>query len=258
MQPDRRTPSRIVKRTSLPGRFGCQTRRQTGQHGRLEIHPKRVDIDRVFSELSLFNRCPECLEIKSLKMVNIGICGIGFMGMIHYLAAQSGAASVVALCSRDAKKLAGDWTSIQGNFGPRGTQMDLSGVGVLPRIRGSCWLTRRSTWSTCAFPTTRMPRWRFRHFGPASTCWSKSRSRSRPQSADEMVETAQRCGKTAHGRSRPAVFPRVRVCPRRGSIRTIRRTQGGSLAARDFEAGLVQRDRRSRAQRRAGHRSAYP
>ena len=35
---------------------------------------------------------------------------------------------VAALCSRDPKKLAGDWTSIQGNFGPRGTQMDLSGV----------------------------------------------------------------------------------------------------------------------------------
>jgi predicted dehydrogenase len=62
-------------------------------------------------------------------MVRVGIAGIGFMGMIHYLAAQrAGGLKIVALCSRDAKKLAGDWTSIQGNFGPRGTQMDLSGV----------------------------------------------------------------------------------------------------------------------------------
>src|SRR5205809_6844512 len=63
-------------------------------------------------------------------MVGIGIVGIGFMGMIHYLAARkldANAGRVVALCSRDAKKLAGDWTGIQGNFGPRGTQMDLSG-----------------------------------------------------------------------------------------------------------------------------------
>jgi predicted dehydrogenase len=61
--------------------------------------------------------------------VNIGICGLGFMGMIHYLAAQRAQGlRVTALCSRDSKKLAGDWTSIQGNFGPRGTQMDLSGV----------------------------------------------------------------------------------------------------------------------------------
>lgn len=62
-------------------------------------------------------------------MARIGIVGIGFMGMIHYLAAQKVAGSqVVAVCSRDRKKLAGDWTSIQGNFGPRGQQMDLSGL----------------------------------------------------------------------------------------------------------------------------------
>jgi predicted dehydrogenase len=60
-------------------------------------------------------------------MVGVGIVGIGFMGMIHYLAYRKVAGGrVVALCSRDPKKLAGDWTSIQGNFGPRGTQMDLS------------------------------------------------------------------------------------------------------------------------------------
>lgn len=64
-------------------------------------------------------------------MTGIGIVGIGFMGMIHYLAARRvEGASVVALCSRDRKKLAGDWTSIQGNFGPRGTQMDLSGIAL--------------------------------------------------------------------------------------------------------------------------------
>jgi predicted dehydrogenase len=49
------------------------------------------------------------------------------MGMIHYLAARKVAgARVAALCSRDPAKLAGDWTAIRGNFGPRGTQMDLS------------------------------------------------------------------------------------------------------------------------------------
>src|SRR5262249_34915747 len=37
-------------------------------------------------------------------------------------------AKVTALCSRDEKKLAGDWRSIQGNFGPRGEMMDLSGL----------------------------------------------------------------------------------------------------------------------------------
>ncbi len=64
-------------------------------------------------------------------MVQIGIAGVGFMGMIHYLAAgrlEAGAARVRAVCSRDPKKRAGDWTGIRGNFGPPGEVMDLTGV----------------------------------------------------------------------------------------------------------------------------------
>lgn len=64
-------------------------------------------------------------------MVNFGIAGIGFMGMIHYLAAQRvRGAKVRAICTRDPKKLAGDWRGIQGNFGPPGEQMDLRGVSA--------------------------------------------------------------------------------------------------------------------------------
>ncbi len=64
-------------------------------------------------------------------MTNIGIVGIGFMGMIHYLAAAGlSGGRVNALCSRDPRKLAGDWTSIQGNFGPKGSMMDLSGLAT--------------------------------------------------------------------------------------------------------------------------------
>ncbi len=62
-------------------------------------------------------------------MVGLGIVGIGFMGMMHYLAARSIATGrVSAICSRDPKKREGDWTGIQGNFGPKGTIVDLSGV----------------------------------------------------------------------------------------------------------------------------------
>ncbi len=62
-------------------------------------------------------------------MIRIGLVSIGFMGMIHYLAARKlKDAQVVAICSRDERKLAGDWRSIQGNFGPRGEIMDLAGV----------------------------------------------------------------------------------------------------------------------------------
>jgi predicted dehydrogenase len=63
-------------------------------------------------------------------MVNVGIVGIGFMGMIHYLAYKNVAgAKVAAICTRDKKKLAGDWRGIQGNFGPPGEMMDLGPIG---------------------------------------------------------------------------------------------------------------------------------
>ena len=68
-------------------------------------------------------------------MVRIGIIGIGFMGMIHYYGIQRGTgAEVVAICTRDQKKLQGDWTGIQGNFGPRGGMEDLSNVKTYNQI----------------------------------------------------------------------------------------------------------------------------
>jgi predicted dehydrogenase len=68
-------------------------------------------------------------------MVRIGIVGVGFMGMIHYLASRKlRDARVTAICSRDSRKLAGDWRGIRGNFGPLGTKMDLGKVKRYPRL----------------------------------------------------------------------------------------------------------------------------
>ncbi|QDT00854.1 Gfo/Idh/MocA family protein [Adhaeretor mobilis] len=62
-------------------------------------------------------------------MTRVGIAGIGFMGMVHYLSYQKiDDVEVVALCEPDDKRRAGDWRDIKGNFGPPGEQMDLSGV----------------------------------------------------------------------------------------------------------------------------------
>ena len=62
-------------------------------------------------------------------MVGIGIVGLGFMGRIHFLAAQRlTAARVTAVCSRDPAKRAGDWTHTRGNFGPPPGPVDLAGV----------------------------------------------------------------------------------------------------------------------------------
>ncbi len=60
-------------------------------------------------------------------MVRIGIIGVGFMGYTHFEGARDIAgAKVTAIATRNEKKLAGDWTGIQGNFGPPGGQVDVS------------------------------------------------------------------------------------------------------------------------------------
>jgi predicted dehydrogenase len=68
-------------------------------------------------------------------MVRVGIVGIGFMGMIHYLNYQQvKGAKVSALCEVNEKRLAGDWRDIKGNFGPAGQMMDLSGIATYTQL----------------------------------------------------------------------------------------------------------------------------
>ena len=73
-------------------------------------------------------------------MVKIGIVGIGFMGWAHFSGAMKFTSAgritgsklkggtVSTICARSPEKLIGDWTSIQGNFGPRGAKLDLSKI----------------------------------------------------------------------------------------------------------------------------------
>ena len=67
--------------------------------------------------------------------IRIGIAGIGFMGMVHYLTYRKlRGAKVVALCEQDPVRLSGDWRSIKGNFGPPGEMMDLRGIARYSEI----------------------------------------------------------------------------------------------------------------------------
>ena len=64
-------------------------------------------------------------------MVNIGIVGVGFMGVTHFKAVDKvKGGKVTAICTRDAKKLRGDWRKVQGNFGGSGGVQDLKGVAA--------------------------------------------------------------------------------------------------------------------------------
>lgn len=68
-------------------------------------------------------------------MIQVGIVGLGFMGMIHYLTYRKlTGVRVAAICEVNEKRLTGDWTDIKGNFGPAGEQMDLAGIGAYTKL----------------------------------------------------------------------------------------------------------------------------
>lgn len=68
-------------------------------------------------------------------MIKVGIAGIGFMGWIHWLAYQkTPGVQVAAIATPEPERRSGDWTSIQGNFGPPGQKVDLGGVQAYPSL----------------------------------------------------------------------------------------------------------------------------
>ena len=124
---------------------------------------------------------------------------------------------MVALCSRDPKKLAGDWTSIQGNFGPRGTQMDLSGQDRYPDFDGLLADPDVDLVDLC------VPNDEHARAGHPALEAGKHVLVEKPialttADADAMVAAAAASGQAADGRPRPAVLPGVRLRRRGGRV----------------------------------------
>lgn len=68
--------------------------------------------------------------------MRVAVAGLGFMGSTHIRALQSiTGAELVAVCSRDEKKLAGDLSGVQGNLGGPGERLDFSKISRYREIR---------------------------------------------------------------------------------------------------------------------------
>jgi predicted dehydrogenase len=128
-------------------------------------------------------------------MIRIGLVGVGFMGMIHYLGARRlQGARVQALCSRDPKKLAGDWRSIQGNFGPRGEMMDLSGVKKYDKLDGLLADPEIDLVDICN-PTNLHPETAIKALQAGKHVLVEKSIALEPKDADAMVAAARKAGK---------------------------------------------------------------
>jgi predicted dehydrogenase len=128
-------------------------------------------------------------------MVRIGIVGVGFMGMIHFLAARGlQGARVTAVCSRDPKKLAGDWRDIRGNFGPPGEVMDLSALKKYQRLDDLLADPDIDLVDVCN-PTHLHPQTAIRALEAGKHVLVEKAIALIPEDADLMVQAAARRGK---------------------------------------------------------------
>ena len=117
---------------------------------------------------------------------------------------------MAALCSRDPKKLAGDWTGIQGNFGPRGTQMDLSGTPGTPTST-TCWPIPTVDLVDLCVPNDEHARLAIQALEAGKHVLVEKPIALTTADADAMVAAAAVERQAADGRARAAVLPRVRL-----------------------------------------------
>ncbi len=191
-------------------------------------------------------------------MVRIGIAGIGFMGMIHYLAARNATgARVTAVCSRDPKKRGGDWRGIRGNFGPAGEQVDLAGVQCYARYEDLLADPEVDLIDICS-PTNRHADMARAALKAGKHVLVEKAIALRPEEADAMLREAAEAGR---GGATPPLLMVAHVLPfvpefafAAEAVRGGRygRLLGGALQARDLPAGLVGRHRRRGQDRRPG------
>lgn len=129
-------------------------------------------------------------------MIRVGIAGIGFMGMTHFNAyPQVPGAKVVALCETDPVRLAGDWSSIKGNFGPQGPkQVNLEGIACYSDLAEMVRDPNIDLIDICLPPKF--------HASAATTASQAGKHvlcekaiALHPEDADRMVAAAQKAGK---------------------------------------------------------------
>ena len=170
-------------------------------------------------------------------MIRIGIVGIGFMGMIHYLAARKlQGARVEAICSRDETKLAGDWRDIRGNFGPRGEMMDLAGVRRYRHLDDLLGDPNIDLVDICN-PTHLHPDTAIRALRAGKHVLVEKAIALHPGDADAMVEAARNAGRLLMVAHVLPFFPEFAY-----AARTIRLGEFGKVIGGHFKRVISQPD----------------
>jgi predicted dehydrogenase len=169
--------------------------------------------------------------------VRIGIVGVGFMGMIHFLAARKlKDARVTAICSRDARKRQGDWRGIQGNFGPAGTQMDLKGIKSYADLDELLADPAIDLVDVCN-PTHLHPETAIQALKAGKHVLVEKAIALEPRDADAMVQAARKVGKLLMVAHVLPFIPEFAF-----AARAIRGGEYGKLLAADFQRVISKPD----------------
>ena len=170
-------------------------------------------------------------------MIRIGIVGIGFMGRIHFLASQKlEGARVTAICSRDPKKLAGDWTATRGNFGPEPGHVDLAGIAKYDSLDAMLADPDIDLIDICN-TTTHHPETAIRALRAGKHVLVEKAIALLPEQADEMLAVATETGKLLMVAHVLPFFPEFRY-----AADAVRSGQYGKLLGAHFTRVIAKPD----------------
>ena len=196
-------------------------------------------------------------------MVRIGIVGMGFMGVTHYKALPLvKGAKVTAICTRDRRKLKGDWRSVQGNFGGGGGMHDLKGIAAHARVEDLLADDRVDLVDIC-LPTTMHYEWTMAALGAGKHVFLEKPIALDLRQADRMVAEAKRrhlrlmvahvlrffpefrlvkelVDAASHGRVLAAHFKRIIAMPAWWDPKDLARTGGPAIDLHIHDADFVQ------------------
>lgn len=162
-------------------------------------------------------------------MTRIGLVGVGFMGWIHFLAYKRlQNAKLGAVCSRDKAKLAGDWRSIRGNFGPPGEVVDLSAVEKYERFEDMVADPEVDLIDICN-PTHLHPDYAIAALKAGKHVLVEKAIALKPEQADAMVAAAKSAGKLLMVAHVLPFFPEFKY-----AAQVIRESRHGKLLAGHF------------------------
>jgi predicted dehydrogenase len=170
-------------------------------------------------------------------MVRIGIVGIGFMGRIHYLAAQRlQGGRVTAICTRDPAKRAGDWRTTRGNFGPEPGIVDLSGIKTYAKYDDMLADSEIDLVDICTVTDQHAPM-ALAALQAGKHVLVEKPIALQPEQADDMVATAQRHKRLLMVAQVLPFFPEFRY-----AAELIRTRRYGRLLAAHFQRVISQPD----------------